>query len=170
MNSSEPVVNSNTQEIARSGLIRLTAVGLADAKEELGRIRSNELPDIQSQLEAARDGGWDPLENTDLAIARDEWRAVETRIAKLETLIAEATVIECPECPEVVSFGAHVTVEIDGKPSSYQIVGPAEVNSRAGKISDVSPLGKVLIGAHVGDIVTVVAPMGSYTATLIAIE
>ena len=43
---------------------------------------------------------------------------------------------------------------------SYKIVGSTEANSIKGKISNESPVGKALIGAHVGDIVTVHSPAG----------
>ena len=43
---------------------------------------------------------------------------------------------------------------------SYKIVGSTEANSIKGKISNESPVGKALIGAHVGDTVTVHSPAG----------
>ena len=43
---------------------------------------------------------------------------------------------------------------------SYKIVGSKEANSIKGKISNESPVGKALIGAHVGDVVTVHSPAG----------
>ena len=43
---------------------------------------------------------------------------------------------------------------------SYKIVGSTEANSIKGKISNESPVGKALIGTHVGDTVTVHSPAG----------
>ena len=42
----------------------------------------------------------------------------------------------------------------------YKIVGSTEANSLEGKISNESPVGKALIGAHTGDVVEVEMPMG----------
>ena len=43
---------------------------------------------------------------------------------------------------------------------SYKVVGSTEANSIKGKISNESPVGKALMGAVVGDIVTVHTPAG----------
>ena len=44
----------------------------------------------------------------------------------------------------------------------YKIVGSTEANSLKGKISNESPVGKALIGAKVGDVVTVNAGVYAY--------
>jgi len=41
-----------------------------------------------------------------------------------------------------------------------KLVGSTEANSLEGKISNESPVGKALIGAHTGDVVEVEMPMG----------
>ena len=41
-----------------------------------------------------------------------------------------------------------------------KIVGSTEANSLEGKISNESPVGKALIGAHTGDVVEVEMQMG----------
>ena len=43
-----------------------------------------------------------------------------------------------------------------------KIVGSTEANSLKGKISNESPVGKALIGAHVGDVVDVETPDGNH--------
>jgi len=50
------------------------------------------------------------------------------------------------------------------------IVGSAEADPASGKISNVSPVGRALIGRRVGDIVTVVTPGGDRRYELLAIE
>ncbi len=42
----------------------------------------------------------------------------------------------------------------------YQIVGPYEADAKVGRISYNSPLGKALIGRHVGDEIEVTVPSG----------
>ena len=42
----------------------------------------------------------------------------------------------------------------------YTIVGSTEADAMNGKISDRSPIGSAIIGASVGDVVTVTVPAG----------
>ena len=42
----------------------------------------------------------------------------------------------------------------------FQLVGSTEANSLQGKISNESPVGKALMGAHTGDVVDVELPSG----------
>ena len=58
-------------------------------------------------------------------------------------------------------FGATVTLlDEDEKPVTYQIVGQAEADAKAGMISYNSPLGRALIGRSVGEEVEVTVPAG----------
>jgi transcription elongation factor GreA len=71
-----------------------------------------------------------------------------------------------------VVVGSRVTVVEKGtkEQEMYHIVGSAEANPREGKISVESPVGKALIGAKVGQKVTVKAPDGEIVYTIKAIE
>ena len=72
---------------------------------------------------------------------------------------------------EKVSFGLVVKVkdnEFDDE-MEFKIVGATEANSLKGKISNESPLGKALIGAKKGDVVTVEAPAGTIEYTILDI-
>ena len=53
---------------------------------------------------------------------------------------------------------------------TYKIVGSTEANSLKGKISNESPLGRSLLGAKVGDVVTVEAPMGELQYKVLEIQ
>ena len=48
-------------------------------------------------------------------------------------------------------MGATVTVSLAGKKNTYSVVGAVEADPLNGKISDVSPIGKALMGKKVGD-------------------
>jgi transcription elongation factor GreA len=48
----------------------------------------------------------------------------------------------------------------EGKAQEYTIVGPAEADPSAGKISNESPVGRALIGKKLNDEVQVSAPRG----------
>ena len=52
----------------------------------------------------------------------------------------------------------------------YRIVGPAEADPKAGRVSYESALGKALIGHRVGDEVDINTPGGRYSVTIKGIE
>ena len=53
---------------------------------------------------------------------------------------------------------------------TYRIVGSTEADILKGKISNESPLGKALLGAKIGDVVTVEAPMGELQYKVLEIQ
>jgi transcription elongation factor GreA len=57
-----------------------------------------------------------------------------------------------------------------GDEETYTIVGSQEANPAAGKISDDSPIGRVVIGKVAGDILNVEAPGGTFQYQLISVE
>ena len=70
-------------------------------------------------------------------------------IVHLEGVLASATVVERPAPADTVTFGATVTVEAaDGTVQIYRIVGADE--TEVGSVSWVSPLGRALLGANLG--------------------
>jgi transcription elongation factor GreB len=66
-----------------------------------------------------------------------------------------------------VGFGTRVTVEDDGgERTSYELVGPDEVDVAAGKISIASPVAQALRGKRAGDLVVLRRPKGDVTVTV----
>ncbi|MBD9556508.1 transcription elongation factor GreA [Ensifer sp. ENS03] len=61
-----------------------------------------------------------------------------------------------PASNEIVAFGSTVTFSRDdGRVQKYRIVGEDEADPKAGSISYVSPVARILMGKAVGDLVTV---------------
>ena len=86
-----------------------------------------------------------------------ELALTDRRIAEIQGVLARALPIDhVDRIPGVVGLGSRVTVrwEEDGE-ETYTIVEPAEVDSSAGRISYVSPVGQALIDRRVGDRVVV---------------
>ena len=52
----------------------------------------------------------------------------------------------------------------------YKIVGSTEANSLKGKISNESPVGKALMGAKIGDMITVETQAGPVQYKVLGIE
>ncbi|MBK5568669.1 transcription elongation factor GreA [Ensifer sp. 2YAB10] len=61
-----------------------------------------------------------------------------------------------PVSTEVVAFGSTVTFSRDdGRVQKYRIVGEDEADPKAGSISYVSPVARILMGKAVGDVMSV---------------
>jgi transcription elongation factor GreA len=148
----------------------LTREGYNKLQEELDYLRSTKRQEIADRLHEAMEGG-ELIENAEYEAAKNEQAFVEGRIKELEMLLATAHVVDESETVGVIQVGATVTVQEEGgDPEVYTIVGAAEANPRAGKISNESPLGRALINRHVGELVQVDAPAGSFTVQVIKVE
>ena len=117
---------------------------------------------MAQKIKEAREQG-DLSENAEYDAAKDEQRDIEARIEQIEKILKNAEVVVEDEVDlNKISVGCKVKVldvEFDEE-LSYKIVGSTEANSIKGKISNESPVGKALIGAHVGETVTVHTPAG----------
>jgi transcription elongation factor GreB len=94
--------------------------------------------------------------NDELARLRQAETRAE-RVAELEQVLASVTIVNPPEeKPEGATFGATVTVEEpDGATRTYTIVGVDELDFEPDAVSWISPLGKSLLAADLGDRVKV---------------
>ncbi|MGB3874405.1 MAG: transcription elongation factor GreA [Shinella zoogloeoides] len=66
-----------------------------------------------------------------------------------------AQLVPAPATNDAVAFGSTVTFNRDdGRVQTYRIVGEDEADPKAGSISYVSPVARLLMGKAVGDVVT----------------
>ena len=100
----------------------------------------------------ATDG--DFSENAAYQIAKGRLRGLNQRVLETENLLKRAEIIE-PRDNKTVQLGHFVTVEINGKTKTFQILGSTETNPNAGVISHNSPIGSALIGKKVGETVSI---------------
>ena len=139
--------------------IILTPEGREKLVKELAYREGEKKAEIIAALAEARGFG-DYSENAELDAAADEHARNEAKIRELRQTLANAKVVESTD-ELSVSIGA--TVELKGsrgKTTSFTIVGTTETNSLEHKISNESPAGAALIGAHVGDVVEFATPSG----------
>jgi len=75
------------------------------------------------------------------------------RIIELEQILASAHIVDPPDAPSnSVTFGATITVEDEkGAAETFTIVGVDELNFERDAVSWISPLGKALLAADMGD-------------------
>jgi transcription elongation factor GreA len=148
----------------------LTREGYAKLQEELDYLRSSKRQEIANRLHEAMEGG-ELIENAEYEAAKNEQAFVEGRIKELEILLATARVISDTEKAEVIQIGSKVTLQEENTdPEIYTIVGAAEANPRAGRISNESPLGRALLNRKAGELVQVEAPAGAFTVTVLKVE
>ena len=68
--------------------------------------------------------------------------------------VRTAQVVAAPASTKIVAFGSTVTFRReDGRVQKYHIVGEDEADPKAGSISFVSPVARLLMGKAVGDVV-----------------
>ncbi|AGB74358.1 transcription elongation factor regulatory protein (plasmid) [Rhizobium tropici CIAT 899] len=78
-----------------------------------------------------------------------------------------AEVIATSSSAEIVAFGSKVTFSReDGRIQTYRIVGEDEADPKAGSISYVSPVARLLMGKRVGDVMS----LGNDELEITAIE
>lgn len=143
----------------------LTENGLKKLTEELEYLRKDAREALADRLHNAFQDGQDDdfVENAELEAARNELSFLEGRIQELEEILNNYQLIDESDDPhEFVRVGDHVTVVEIGfdEEERYHLVGPAEADPAAGRISIESPLGKALLGSKVGDEVKINAPNG----------
>lgn len=140
----------------------LTAEGLKNMEARLKHLTEARRAEVAERLRQALEEGGDLSENAEYEDAKNEQAFVEGEILRLEAILSNAQVIEAGGDRDVVGLGAQITVVEQGSKEQeiYWLVGSAEAQPREGKISSESPLGKALLGAKVGEKVTVNAPDG----------
>ena len=79
-----------------------------------------------------------------------------------ETLKSAVVIDEKQETAFKIGIGDSVTLcDLDsGEELCYTLVSPREVDPTRGMISNISPIGKALVGKGQGEVVEVVAPVG----------
>ena len=151
----------------------LTREGLKKYEDELHELKVIRRKEVAQKIKEAREQG-DLSENAEYDAAKDEQRDIEARIEELEKILKNVEVVDMEddsENLEKVSFGLAVKVKDNefGDEMEFKIVGATEAKRLKGKISNESPVGKALIGAKKGDIVSVEAPAGVIEYTILDI-
>lgn len=127
----------------------LTAAGARRLRDELER------------LQGAAPGALDPQRRKER----------EQRMRRLSRSLSTAEVLDPPPAGERVVFGVTVTVQDEHERTRrYRIVGVDEADARVGALSWLSPIAQALLGAKVGDVVTVRTPRGGEDLELLAVS
>ena len=150
--------------------VHITPEGLEAVEKEHHELTTERRPYIVAKIKAARELG-DLSENFEYHAAKNEQGMMEARIRELEAIIKNHVLIQPQTQNGVVAMGNTVHFSEDGaEEESYRIVGPAEADPKAGRVSFESVLGKALIGHRVGDEVEIKTEHGAYSVRITAIE
>ena len=151
--------------MANEKKITMTQQGYDELVKELQWREGEERERIKNDIVVARGFG-DLSENAEYDAARNAQAENEARILQLRSDIENAEVMDASSFVKgVVNIGTTVKV-IDknrNKEMTFRIVGSNEADVVAGKISDVSPVGRALIGHKKGDVVTDTVEASNFT-------
>lgn len=139
-----------------------TEEGLQKVKDELKQLKTVERPSISAQIAEARDKG-DLSENAEYDAAKEAQGLLEMKISKLETLVANARVVDESELDTskvLILSKVKIKNVANGAEMEYTIVSEKEANMKEKRISVESPIAKGLLGKQVGDIAEVQVPSG----------
>lgn len=145
-----------------------TEAKLAELNEKLAALRKAQ-PIAADEMRRLAEMG-DLSENAAYQIAKGRLRGINDSITKLENLINQAIVISPHIQSDTVILGSTVTVDVNGKRSTYQILGSSEADPSRGIISHQSPLGSAIMGKRIGDSFTVETGTASAPGKIISIK
>ncbi len=151
--------------------IYLTRDGMEKLQAELEHLRTVRRHEVAASIQQSRERGG-TVSNAEYEEAKNELAFTEGRIQTLDNMVSNAIIIEESRSEaDAVEVGAKVTVQNqDGKSYQYTITGSAESDPSQGRISNVSPIGRGLLGKRVGEVTEVSAPSGKIKLEIIAID
>jgi transcription elongation factor GreA len=155
-----------------SQLAYYTAEGLKKLKDELHHLKMVERPHITQQIAEARDKG-DLSENAEYDAAKEAQGLLEAKIAKMETLLANARLIDDSQMDSSKVFilsKVKIKNLANKAEMEYTLVAENEANLALKKISVDSPIGKGLLGKKVGDVAEVQIPAGKVQFEILGIS
>ena len=157
---------------AKAKQMLYTKEGYQALVDELEYLKGTKRQQVKEDIATARSFG-DLSENSEYDEARNEQAKVEARITELEALILNAVIVDESKIDtSIVNMGSTVKlydVEFD-ETEEYSIVGSNEVDALSNKISDMSPIGKAIIGKKAGDEVVVDAPGGAIKLRIVEVS
>ena len=150
----------------------LTSEGLKKLEDELDDLIVVKRKEVAQKIKEAREQG-DLSENAEYDAAKDEQRDIEARIEEIEKILKNAEIVDEDEVSlDTINIGCQIKIldlEFDEE-LVYKIVGSTEANSLKGKISNESPVGKALMGAKIGDTISVETQAGPVQYKVLGIE
>ena len=150
----------------------LTPEGKKQLEEKLNYFKTVKRPEVVKRIGIAREFG-DLSENSEYDAAKDEQAQIEAEITEMESILLHAEIIDKKKINnDIVSVGCKVTLydEDFDEEVEYRISGSSESDPRNGIISNVSPVGKAVLGHKKGETISVQTPGGKSSFKIVKIE
>ena len=145
-----------------SDAVLMTQQDFDELQAEVERLETTGRAEIAERIRTAREWG-DLKENSEYHDAKNDQSRLETKLLQLRERLLHAEIHSGDSSGDVVGFGSHVSVldQDSGRALSYTLVATVSANAADGKLSVDSPVARALIGARVGDVVSVSTPKGA---------
>ena len=149
----------------------LTRAGYKKLERELNKLVNVTAKEMAERMAEMR-GGADAAEDTSFYEAMTEKNMLDERIARLQSILAQATVIDEDPDPDSASPGDRVIVrDLDEKEDlAFDLLGGYEIAHGRRGVSIMSPVGKALLGKKVGDKIEVQTPGGLARYKILSLE
>lgn len=151
----------------------ITEAGAEKLRAELRRLLTTERPKVTAEVSTAAAMG-DRSENAEYIYGKKRLREIDRRLRFLQKRLEKLTVVDPTTQKDTrrVYFGATVTLKTDegDAVTVYKLVGPDETETKAGRISVDSPVGRAIMGKKKGDAVLVARPRGEVEFTIVGIK
>lgn len=151
--------------------IKITPLGFQALSEEYRKLKHDERPKMVDTVAWAASNG-DRSENADYHYGKKRLREIDRRLKFIGQRLDNLEIIDPSKISsDKVEFGATVTILTeDDEQQVLSLVGEDESDLQAGKINWLSPIGKALLGARVGDWVTFTTPKGEREVEVLHLE
>jgi len=152
--------------------IVLTEEGLQKLEAELEELKTVKRKEVAAKIKTALGFG-DLSENSEYDEAKNEQAMVESRIAALEAMLKNVVILDENELStDTVNIGSKVKIKDLGSKEieMFHIVGSTESDPFENKISDESPVGKMLIGQRAGKTIEIEIPSGTVKYEILEIS
>src|SRR3989344_3793017 len=147
--------------------IYFTKTKLEEVKREYIELK-NKRKDAVESLKKAREMG-DLSENGYYKAAKSNLLSIDYNLRRLSGFIKDSFVIKTNN-RGVVELDSRVTLVSDGIEEKFHLVGKFESNPRIGKISNESPLGRLLLNKRAGDTVKLGESFGKKIYKILKIQ
>ncbi|MDY6796688.1 MAG: transcription elongation factor GreA [Actinomycetota bacterium] len=159
------------REIKEDDIV-LTRNGFDKLQGELDHLKNEKKWEVAKRLEEARAFG-DLSENSEYEDAKQEQAFVQGRILEIESILENARLITEDEIDlSEATLGSAICIEDleRGEELRFRLVSSAEARGDGDCLSDLSPVGRAILGRKVGDIVEVEVPSGVIKYRILDIE
>lgn len=142
------------RELLRQDDHYVTPAAIERMKQELERLIKKERGPAAEEVHRLAQMG-DLSENAAYQFAKQHLRRINSRITSLEEKHKHAIPIPAGSVDGKIRIGSTVTVRVNDREMTLEIVGSQETNPSRGRISHLSPMGQALLGHVAGNVVVI---------------